>query len=99
MNVLKHIESTLSARLLAAAALLSVANLTPAYADAGSAGSQHQADMGQKAQVTRAEAQRDPMLKERFDALDTNHDGVLDAEEIAAGNKSRGATKGTEEKR
>lgn len=43
------------------------------------------ADANDDGQLTREEAARMGVFAERFDALDTNHDGVLDLEEFAVG--------------
>lgn len=93
MNTLKQIASVCW---LAGAALTTSVTMTPAYAgekyptaqpstgkSAGKGDWQH-LDTNKDGRISRVEAQRDPALKERFDILDANRDGVLDATELGA---------------
>lgn len=75
--------------------------LVPAHAGdkypTGATSTRQQLDSDRDGRVSRAEAQRDAPLRERFDALDANRDGVLDAAELAAAD-NQAATRGTEVK-
>lgn len=99
MKVFELIFPAASAASLASAVLLSAVMSAPVYADdnasAGPGGLGQKVDTDNDGRVSRAEAQRSTTLKERFDALDTNHDGVLDAAQLAAPDSQAGA-RGTE---
>jgi len=106
MNRSKQINFPRSAAWLAGAMLASAAMLTPAYAGekspekypSGGSGMRQPLDGNKDGHVSRAKAPQDAALKERFDALDTNHDGVLDAAELAAPD-NQAAARGAEVKR
>jgi len=95
MKSSKQLNPVRSATWLAGALLASATVLLPAHAaekypagsgsSGGSGGMRHQQlDTDKDGRVSRAEAQRDAALRERFDVLDANRDGVLDAAELAA---------------
>lgn len=90
-----------SALFLAGAALVSAAALTPAHAGelapSGARSAKQQPDSDRSGRVSRTEAQRDPLERQRANVLDANRDGVLDAAELAAPN-NKAAVRGTEVK-
>lgn len=85
---------------LAAGTLAAAAALAPAHAGEAkdsAAGAVQQLDADHDGRISRAEARRDPALAKRFDVLDANRDGVLDAAELAASDH-QAATRGMEVK-
>lgn len=100
MNRSERTNISRSLAWLAAGLLASAAGLSPAHAGEQkhpSGSTLQQIDTNQDGRVSRAEAQRDPALAKRFDALDANHDGTLDAAELAT-QDSQAAAGGTEVK-
>lgn len=75
--------AALTGAVMASAVLLAPAHAGDTY-PAGAAGTRQQLDSDRDGRLSRAEVQRDASLRERFDALDANRDGVLDAAELAA---------------
>jgi hypothetical protein len=90
-----------SALFLAGAALASAVALAPAHAGDpapyGASSGKQQLDSDRDGKLSRGEAQRDSALWHRFNELDTNRDGVLDAAELAAPD-NQAAARGTEVK-
>lgn len=104
MNRSKRITSTRTVTWFTSAVLASAATLTPVYAgerypekQPSGGSTMQQLDTNQDGRVSRAEAQRDTALSKRFDAIDANRDGVLDAAELAAPD-NQAARRGTEVK-
>jgi hypothetical protein len=105
MNTSKRVNSARSVAWLAGAALASAAMLGPAHAGeqypgnypSGGSGMRQPLDSNKDGRVSRTEAQHDAALRERFDALDANRDGTLDAAELAA-QDNQAAAGGTEVK-
>jgi hypothetical protein len=89
---------------LAAGLLSAAAGLSPAHAGEATApggGAWQGLDADHDGRISRAEAQHDSALAKRFDALDANRDGTLDAAELAASENedNEAAARGTEVKR